>query len=163
MTSETISPFPRGASPMQRRRGQSLTNTASARPHVTGPATKTMKTKPTTIEDIEHKMRAQLVQLYEAACMIDYPRGSDTAFRDALQARLSQGCAAPAREHAVDEEALIRAAQNVRLYKASAAIRNPDAAALAFRLALQKTLGVHFRLQEAVRAATATAPKGGRP
>jgi hypothetical protein len=107
--------------------------------------------KPTTTEDLAHKMRAQLVQLYEAACEIDFPRGSDVAFRDALQARIQLGCADLARERAGDEGQLISIAQDVRLYKASAGIRNPDATALAFRVGIQKTLGAFFRLQAAVK------------
>ncbi len=113
--------------------------------------------KPTTTEDLEHKMRAQLVQLYEAACQIDYPRGSDAAFRDALQARIQQGCAALARERAGDEGQLISIAQDVRLYKANAGIRNPDATALKFRIEIQKTLGKFFDLH----AAVTEAKKGG--
>jgi hypothetical protein len=106
--------------------------------------------KTTTIEDLEHKMRAQLVQLYEAACAIDFPRGSDAAFRDALEARLQQGVAQLSKECAAAEDKLISIAQDVRLYKASAGLRNPDAGALRFRVALQKTLGAFFRLKEAV-------------
>ncbi|MDR1282221.1 MAG: hypothetical protein LBK99_15580 [Opitutaceae bacterium] len=115
--------------------------------------------KPTTTEDLEHKMRAQLVQLYEAACGIDFPRGSDAAWRDALQARLRQGCTQLAIDHAGDEGLLISIAQDVRLYKASAGIRNPDAKALDFRVAIQRTLGKFFRLQ----AAIATETKKGGP
>jgi hypothetical protein len=115
--------------------------------------------KPTTTEDLEYKMRAQLVQLYEAACGIDFPRTSDTDFRAALQSRIRQGCADLASEHVANEGRLITIAQDVRLYKASAGVRNPDAAALAFRVELQKTLGIFFRLREAVGADT---KKGGR-
>jgi hypothetical protein len=116
--------------------------------------------KPTTIEDLEHKMRAQLVQLYEAACEIDYPVGSDAGFRAALQARLHLGCADLARLHAGDQGQLISIAQDVRLYKASTCVRNPDASALAFRIQIQKTLGKFFDLQNAVKTVESN-PKGG--
>jgi hypothetical protein len=115
--------------------------------------------KPTTTEDLEHKMRAQLVQLYEAACGIDFPRGSDAAWRDALQARLRQGCAQLAIDHAGNDGQLIAIAQDVRLYKANAGIRNPDTKALGFRIGLQKTLGTFFRLQAAVKT-DSSATKG---
>lgn len=116
--------------------------------------------KPTTIEDLEHKMRAQLVQLYEAACAIDFPRGSDVAFREALQARIRQGCVDIARECSGNEGLLISTAQDVRLYKANSSIRNPDAKALDFRIGLQKSLGAFYGLKAAVDA-DSPAKKGG--
>jgi hypothetical protein len=118
--------------------------------------------KPTTETDLRHKLRAQLVQLYEAAAGIEYPRESDTAFRNAVAARIQLGVSDLAKELAAsaDEDTLIPRAQDVRLYKASAGVRNPDTAALAFRLALQRNLGAFLRLQQAVKAVAAT--EGGR-
>jgi hypothetical protein len=121
-----------------------------------------MKNKPTTETDLRHKLRAQLVQLYEAAAGIEYPKESDTAFRTALAARIRAGVHDLAREHAgTGEDTLICRAQDVRIYKASAAVRNPGAAELAFRIAIQRGLGAWFRLAEAVRDA-APDGKGGR-
>ncbi|WP_043582602.1 hypothetical protein [Geminisphaera colitermitum] len=107
--------------------------------------------KPTTTEDLAHKMRAQLVQLYEAACEIDFPRGSDVAFRDALQARIRLGCADLVHARAGDQGQLISVAQDVRLYKANAGVRNPDDSTLTFRVELQRTLGKFFDLQAAMK------------
>jgi hypothetical protein len=115
--------------------------------------------KPTTAEDLEHKMRAQLVGLYESACEIPFPKGSDAAFRDALQARLQLGCGTLAKECALDEGALISTAQDVRLYRANAGVRNPDASTLSYRIQIQKNLGKFFKLAEAV-AAGASVPAG---
>jgi hypothetical protein len=107
--------------------------------------------KMTTEADLAHKMRAQLVRLYEASCAIEYPKGSDAAFRDALQSRLNAGVKELAKDTQANEEGLIAASQDVRLYEASAKIRNPDASALEFRVKTQKCLGTFFRLQDACR------------
>lgn len=116
-----------------------------------GLSQKPMKNKPTTETDLRHKLRAQLVQLYEAAAGIEYPRESDAAFRNALAARIRAGVHELAKEHTgTDEDTLIHRAQDTRLYKASASVRNPDAAELAFRIALQRNLGSFLRLQEAM-------------
>ncbi|MDR0352497.1 MAG: hypothetical protein LBI02_03785 [Opitutaceae bacterium] len=121
-----------------------------------------MKTKPATETDLRHKLRAQLVQLYEAAAGIEYPKESDTAYRAALAARIQAGVAGLAREHtATDADTLIATAQDVRLYKASAAVKNPDVGELAFRVSLQRRLGAHFRLGAALDARRAAAAKGG--
>jgi hypothetical protein len=122
---------------------------------------KTTKPKHTTIEDLEHKIRAQLVQLYEAACGIEYPCGPDLAFRDALHARIRQGVTDLARERAGDEARLITIAQDVRLYKASAGIRKLTVQALAFRIDLQKRLGSFYALKKAVKDSEAVQAGGG--
>jgi hypothetical protein len=122
-----------------------------------------MKNKPTIETDLRHKLRAQLVQLYEAATGIEYPKESDIAFRTTLAARIRAGVHDLASEHTTaGEDTLIARAQDVRLYKASAGMRNPGVTEIAFRLSLQRTLGAHLRLKEAVDAATPDA-KGGRP
>jgi hypothetical protein len=110
--------------------------------------------KPKTNADVARSMKAQLVRLYTAACDIAFPKDGDTAFRNALQARLTAGVASitpPCLD--IAQDALIDCAQTVRLYEASAKLRANDDVTLKYRYSLQREISAYFRLREAVKNA----------